>query len=175
MARNIEIKARVMDPEALRRNAANLSDCSPEIIRQEDTFFRSPRGRLKLREMPSARAQLIFYERPDQNGPKLSNYQIFETGNPEALKAVLSSVLGIRGIVRKERCLYKIGQTRVHLDQVEELGLFMELEVVLRPGQSDTEGEKIARDLMDKLEFPTQDLVKMAYIDLLELGDRNVP
>jgi adenylate cyclase class IV len=175
MARNIEIKARVRDPEALRRKAASLSDCSPEIIRQEDTFFRSPRGRLKLREMPSARAQLIFYERPDQNGPKLSNYQIFETDNPVELKAVLSAMLGIRGVICKERYLYKMGQTRVHLDQVAELEPFMELEVVLRPDQADTEGEKIARDLIARLEIPTQDLVKGAYIDLLEFGERNVP
>lgn len=45
------------------------------------------------------------------------------------IQAVLSDALGVKGEVRKERRLFMIGQTRVHLDQVEGLGHFMELEV----------------------------------------------
>jgi predicted adenylyl cyclase CyaB len=175
MARNIEIKARVRNPKALREKAAGLSDSLPEIIQQEDTFFNSSRGRLKLRAMPLACAQLIYYERPDQNGPKLSSYQIFETGNPEGLKAILSSALGIRGVVRKKRLLYMIGQTRVHLDEVEGLGHFLELEVVLNPRQSDAEGERIARRLMAQLDGAIHDLIEGAYIDLLESFGENIP
>ncbi len=175
MARNIEIKARITNPEAVRKKAAELSGLSPDIIKQEDTFFHSVRGRLKLREMPSARAELIYYERPDRNGPKLSNYHIYETSDPECLKEILSASLGIRGRVCKERHLYIIGQTRVHLDNVLGLGHFLELEVVLKPDQPDVEGQMIAMDLMTKLGVQEHDLIEGAYIDLLAPGRGNVP
>jgi predicted adenylyl cyclase CyaB len=175
MARNIEIKARVPNPEIMREKAAALSDSPPEMIQQEDTFFHSPRGRLKLRVLPSEPAQLISYDRPGLNGPKLSNYHIYETSDPEILKTILSISLGIRGLVRKERHLYRIGQTRIHLDDVTGLGHFLELEVVLRPDQSEADGEIIARDLMAKLNIREQDLIEGAYIDLLESGPGNIP
>ena len=76
--------------------------------------------------------------------------------------------LGVRGVVRKKRYLYLAGQTRIHLDDVEGLGQFMELEVVLRDGQSDADGQSIAEDLMAKLGVRTEDLLEGAYMDLLE-------
>lgn len=96
-----------------------------------------------FRFSPSGSAQLIHYVRSDQNGPKRNSYDFYETDNPESVKATLTSALGIRGVVRKERHLYLVGQTRVHLDTVSGLGSFVELEVVLRPDQSDTEGHRI--------------------------------
>jgi predicted adenylyl cyclase CyaB len=71
-------------------------------------------------------------------------------------------------VVRKKRHLYLVGQTRVHLDEVEGLGEFMELEVVLRPGQSDSEGQSITQDLMILLGVRQEDLLEGAYMDLLE-------
>jgi predicted adenylyl cyclase CyaB len=111
---------------------------------------------------------LIYYDRPDQQGPKRSNYHVFETNDPDSLKTTLSMALGIRGVVRKERLLYLVGQTRVHLDCVSGLGNFVELEVVLRPDQSDDEGQRIAGDLMVKLDICEEDLIEGAYIDLLQ-------
>ena len=138
------------------------------MISQEDTFFVTSKGRLKLRLLAPDRAQLVYYERPDQDGPKRSDYFIFNTNDPENLKTTLSLSLGIRGVVRKTRYLYKVGQTRVHLDDVEGLGQFMELEVVLHDDQSDDEGQAIANDLMKKLGIGPTDLVDGAYMDLLE-------
>jgi predicted adenylyl cyclase CyaB len=168
MPANIEIKARVRDFAALKRRAAALSDTPVEVIPQEDTFFPTPQGRLKLRQLAPDRAQLVYYERPDQDGPKRSNYHIFETGDPENLKTTLALALGTRGVVRKTRLLYLAGQTRIHLDDVEGLGQFMELEVVLRPGQSDADGQRVAADLMEKLGVLPGDLLEGAYMDLLE-------
>jgi predicted adenylyl cyclase CyaB len=84
------------------------------------------------------------------------------------LKTALRLALGVRGVVRKTRYLYLLGQTRLHLDEVEGLGEFMELEVVLRPEQSDAEGQAIARDLMVRLGVREEDLLEGAYMDLLE-------
>ena len=168
MPSNIEIKARARDFDDIRSRAEALADTPVEVIAQEDTFFAVPQGRLKLRVRNPDPAQLIYYERPDQGGPKRSEYQIFETADPDGLRRTLSRALGVRGVVRKTRYLYLVGQTRVHLDNVEGLGQFMELEVVMRPDQPDAEGQAIARDLMSRLGVEQSDLLEGAYMDLLE-------
>jgi len=168
MPANIEIKARARDLADLHLRAEALSDSPGQVIPQEDTFFHTIKGRLKLRQLAPDHGQLVHYERPDQDGPKRSTYHIFETNDPKGLKAMLSLALGVRGVVRKTRTMYLVGQTRVHLDDVEGLGEFMELEVVLHPEQSDAEGQAIARDLMTRLGVQEEDLLEGAYMDLLE-------
>lgn len=168
MPSNIEIKARARDFNDIRSRAERITDQPVQVIPQEDTFFAVPQGRLKLRVRNPDPAQLIYYERPNQGGPKRSDYSIFETKDPDSLKQTLSQALGIRGVVRKTRYLYMVGQTRVHLDDVEGLGQFMELEVVMRPDQPDAEGQAIAQDLMSKLGVEPSDLLEGAYMDMLE-------
>ena len=123
MPTNIEIKARARDFRTLKRRAEELSDSPAQTILQTDTFFGTDKGRLKLRELGAGAAQLIYYERADEGGPKRSDYDLFETPDPRQLKSVLSRALGVRGTVHKVRTLYLVGQTRVHLDQVENLFL----------------------------------------------------
>jgi predicted adenylyl cyclase CyaB len=170
MATNIEIKARIKDLDRLRARAEELSDVPGELISQEDTFFLVPSGRLKLRVLAPDRGELIYYERADASGPRPSDYIISPTSDPESLKALLSTALGVRGVVRKQRWLYLVGNTRIHLDEVAALGSFLELEVVLDPGQTAEAGEQTAVALMTKLGIETGDLVEMAYIDLVQGG-----
>ena len=170
MPSNVEIKARVRDLEALQDRVRTISGAKPHVISQRDTFFFTSRGRLKLRELAPDRAELIYYERPDQDGPKRSDFYVFETARPAALKAVLAQALGVRGEVEKTRRLYMVGQTRMHLDEVMGLGTFLELEVVLQDGQSDRDGQAIAEDLLTQLGVDSRDLVESAYMDLLEQG-----
>lgn len=173
MAINIEIKARARDKTVLQARAEALTDSPPVVIVQEDTFFHTPHGRLKLRELAPNRAQLVYYERPDQRGPKRSEYYLFETNQPAALKTLLSQALGVRGVVRKTRTLYLHQQTRIHLDEVEGVGTFVELEIVLRNRQSEAEGQAIASYLMQELGIAPSDLIEGAYIDLLEAQESN--
>lgn len=168
MPSNIEIKARVRDLAQIRSRAEKLSDVPVQVIPQEDTFFATPRGRLKLRVLSGDQGQLIYYTRPDQEGPKRSDYQLYRTSDPDGLKRVLELAYEVRGVVRKTRYLYLVGQTRVHLDDVEGLGQFMELEVVLGDEQSDAEGQRIAEELMASLGVEKSDLLEGAYMDLLE-------
>ena len=168
MPSNIEIKARARSFDEIRRRAESLSDVPVTVIPQEDTFFNTPQGRLKLRVLAPEEGQLIYYTRPDQEGPKRSDYHIFRTSDPANLKRVLELAHGIRGVVRKTRYLYLVGQTRIHLDDVEGLGQFMELEVVMQDEQSDAEGQSIAEDLMSRLGVAQSDLLEGAYMDLLE-------
>lgn len=167
MPTNIEIKARARNFDEIKSRAEGLSDIPVQVIVQEDTFFNTPQGRLKMRRI-NDHAQLIYYTRPDQVGPKRSDYHITRSDDPENLKRVLELAYGVRGVVRKTRYLYLVGQTRVHLDDVEGLGQFMELEVVLEEGQSDAEGQKLAEDLMSALGVERGDLIDGAYMDLIE-------
>ena len=170
MPTNVEIKARVSDPARLRKQAEEMSDAPGEVLLQEDTFFDVPGGRLKLRLLAPNHGELIFYERDDVSGPKPSRYLIYTTSNPAALRAVLGSSLTKCGVVRKRRWLFKVGNTRIHVDDVEGLGAFMELEVVLSPGQSVEDGQTVAEDLMQRLRIDKKDLGQGAYVDLLRQG-----
>ncbi len=168
MGENVEVKARTKDPEKVRLRVEALCSQEGEVIRQEDCFYSCAHGRLKLRRFPSDSGELIFYRRPDQSGPKLSRYSIAPVNDPAALHQTLSQALGCLGSVRKTRRLYRLGQTRIHLDQVDGLGHFLELEVVLRPGQPMHSGERIAKDLLDRLDIPQESLIESAYFDLLD-------
>jgi adenylate cyclase class IV/GNAT superfamily N-acetyltransferase len=170
MPSNLEIKARLRDLPAAQRAAEAVSDVPRQVLRQEDTFFRVAAGRLKLRQLSPERGELIYYQRPDAAGPKVSDYLIAPTSQPGALKAALAAALGVRGTVRKERWLYLAGRTRIHLDQVEGLGAFLELEVVLGDGEAAEQGQADAARLMDALGVAPGDLIDAAYIDLLERG-----
>uniref|UniRef100_A0A3B4UP18 Si:ch211-156b7.4 n=1 Tax=Seriola dumerili TaxID=41447 RepID=A0A3B4UP18_SERDU len=173
MPSNVEIKAKVSDMTQFAEKASKLSQSEGTIIRQHDTFFNCSQGRLKLRDFMNGSGQLIFYERPDTDGPKLSRYSISPTNDPQSLRNVLSDALGVKGEVRKERRLFLIGQTRVHLDTVEGLGHYMELEVVMRPEQTVEEGQRVAEDLMQQLGVSQQSLVTGAYMDLLLKGQKD--
>jgi predicted adenylyl cyclase CyaB len=170
MATNIEIKASIKDFKKLKQLVEKLSDTPCEVITQKDTFFHTPNGRLKLRIRNSASdcGLLIYYDRDDCSGPKQSNYIISLTSDPALLKTILSNALGIRGVVRKQRLLYRVGNTRIHLDEVERLGSFLELEVELSSGHSPEQGKATAMTLMRKLGLEKTDLIEGAYIDLLE-------
>jgi adenylate cyclase class IV len=165
--RNIEIKARVADLAAVETRAGAIADSGPVDIAQDDTFFACPRGRLKLRELAPGQGQLIHYHRPDQGGPKLSDYVIAPTSDPAALREALTRAYGVAGRVRKHRRLYLAGRTRIHLDRVEGLGDYMELEVVLGPGDDTAGGEAEARRIMQALGVAEDDLVEGAYVDLI--------
>ena len=171
MARNVEIKARVADIAGLERRVAALADDGPTPIAQDDTFFHCTHGRLKLREFADGSAELIAYDRPDSPRPKLSTYRRVAVPDPAALRAALAAACGVRGRVRKQRTLYLVGATRVHLDTVDGLGHFVELEVVLGEDQGMAQGEAVARNLLRSLDIAADRLVAGAYIDLLTSKD----
>ena len=167
MARNVEIKARLASLEATRALAQALADHGPEAIMQDDTFFTCANGRLKLRAFGDGRGELIAYQRADAAGPTTSDYLIAPVADPDTLRATLTRALGEAGRVLKQRTLFLIGRTRVHLDRVEGLGDFLELEVVLRDGESEAQGEAEAHALLAHLKVDASQLVSGAYVDLL--------
>lgn len=174
MKRNVEIKAHARDPVRLLVLAEGIAGRgSGQRLSQVDTFYKGllvPGERLKLRVEERAgivSSELIWYARPDSDGPKLSQYQKTRIDNPDALDTILSRSYGVIGVVSKDRMLYLVGQTRVHVDRVKNLGNFVELEVVLEAHQTEADGQRIAADLMRQLEIADADLVECAYMDLL--------
>ncbi|AFM26671.1 class IV adenylate cyclase [Desulfomonile tiedjei] len=167
MARNIEIKAHIESVEALAPKAAAIADKGPIEIVQDDTFFRCNSGRLKLRVFSNKEGELIFYRRPDQPGPKESFFLRSPTSTPDTLRDSLSLAYGQAGRVRKHRTLYLVGRTRIHLDRVEGLGHFLELEVLLEEGELAEAGIREAHELMAKLGIAPEQLIEGAYVDLL--------
>ncbi|MFC1726546.1 class IV adenylate cyclase [candidate division KSB1 bacterium] len=168
MANNIEIKARINDFNKIIEKVEQIHTDGPVILEQEDIFYRCPFGRLKLRIFKDKNSELIYYRRPDQTGPKNSLYYILRISKPELVNSLLSVFPGRRGVIKKTRKVYFVENTRVHLDEVENLGKFLELEVVLKPGNSADEGIRTAEKLMEHLEINKENLIDKAYIDLLK-------
>lgn len=139
------------------------------MIIQDDTFFPCNNGRLKLRAFSSEKGELIFYRRPNEKGLKECFYHISPTTTPDSLRECLSLAFGQLGRVRKRRTLFLIGKTRLHLDQVEGLGEFLEIEVPLEEENSET-GKAIAQNIMNELGILLDQLIEEAYIDLLKKG-----
>lgn len=140
MKRNIEIKATINDFQNVSRIVEDFADSGPTLLEQVDTYFYYRKGRLKLREFKNAQTELISYLRQDSSGPKRSNYNRVRINNSDLLKEALALTLGIKGVVRKRRVLFTVGQTRIHLDKVEGLGDFLEIEIVLKENQSELKG-----------------------------------
>ena len=169
---NGEIKARIDSVDALLPLARALSDDDHlQRLHQDDTFFVAPHGRLKLRVFGDGSGELIHYLRPDADGPKLSDYLLAPVAEPETLRAVLTRACGLLGRVRKERILVLVGATRIHLDKVEGLGEFLELEVTLGEAQTEAEGISTAQALMLQLGIDPSQLVSGAYLDLLRAAN----
>lgn len=144
------------------------------MIVQDDTFFACPNGRLKLRVVevePGKHAgELIFYRRADQQGPKPSFYVLAPTDAPDSLREALTHAYGQAGRVCKRRTLFLIGRTRIHLDQVDDLGEFLELEVVLADDEAAEQGIAEAQQLMAQLGVRPSQLIEGAYVDLMAAG-----
>lgn len=163
MASNLELKVRCPDPAMLEARVAlagRVGATYSQTLRQRDTYFNVPNGRLKVRQwwrldVPGGNdgarqamlaelggyskpddvvaegAELIAYARPDEAGTRRSDYIVTPAGHGERTIAALALVCGIRAVVAKRRILYHYGATRIHFDTVEGLGAFIELETVL--------------------------------------------
>lgn len=172
MPRNVEIKARLDNFSAVADKAAAMADHGPIAIAQDDTFFRCDNGRLKLRVFSEMEGELIFYRRTDRQGPKESFYVRSPTASPATLREALTLAHGEIGRVIKDRTLYLLGRTRIHLDKVQGLGDFLELEVVLEDHEPLEAGVREAHRLMAELGIAPSQLVGGAYVDLLTKGLR---
>ena len=169
--RNLELKARDTNPKRSLKTCEGLGAEDKGILRQTDTYFNVPRGRLKLRRESGAASHLIAYERPDLPEQKESRYRIVEIGDATGLEEALAGVLGITAVVSKARRLFLFEGLRIHLDQVDDLGSFIELEGVAAVGDADlTRLEVLLSDLSHSFGIEDADLLGGSYCDLVLAG-----
>jgi homotetrameric cytidine deaminase len=161
--RNLEIKARDADPHRSLELALALGAEDRGEIVQRDTYFASAGGRLKLREQAPGEAELIEYRRADEAAARASDYHVIEIGQAEPLRGALDAALGTVAVVDKHRRLLLWEGVRIHLDEVEGLGSFLELEA---PDEGGREQGKIER-LQAGLGIADDALVAGSYAYLL--------
>jgi len=169
MRANLEIKARCHDLAAARGAAQRVATQRVGLDRQVDTYFCTRAGRLKLRESSLEGGQLVPYLRPDARGPKRADYQVIPVSDAAGLKALLTEMLGVHRVVRKEREIFLRENVRIHLDRVEGLGEFVELEAVF-DGSPAAEAEQRSKvdHLMKELGLAADDLLATSYEGMLE-------
>jgi len=162
---NIEIKARLQDRVHAARVCGELGASPEGDLRQTDTYFCVPRGRLKLREFGDGQAELIFYHRPDVSGPKRSDYEVQPV--PQAMGPLLAHALGTVAVVKKTRSLYLWENVRIHLDRVEGLGDFLEFEAAVTSESNEQICRERVDDLMQAFAISPDDLLEVSYLDMM--------
>lgn len=164
---NIEIKARTTRTDEIRKfllaNGAHFKGTD----HQTDTYFNVPSGRLKLRE-GNIENNLIQYNRPDQSGPKQSDFRLVKIDDTEGLKKILSDAVGVKVIVRKKREIYFIENVKFHLDTLENVGSFVEIEAGNKDHHIPVEKlHEQCRYYLSAFGINEDDLVDRSYSDML--------
>jgi len=168
---NIELKARLKDFDRAVQIASELQaeDCG--AMRQIDTYFNARLGRLKIRQINGqASGQVVAYDRPDKTEARACQYDLAEAPDAAALAAALERALGIRCVVRKTRRLFLWKNVRIHLDQVEGLGNFLEFEAVLGPKDDPAEARRDLAALSARFGVEREDILPASYGDMIEPG-----
>jgi predicted adenylyl cyclase CyaB len=164
--RNIELKARDPNPDRSLRAALALGARDEGWLRQTDTYFRVPHGRLKLREEDTS-AQLIAYDRADEALARESRYRLVTINDPHGLKESLSTALGVLVVVEKSRRLLLWQSVRIHLDEVRGLGSFIEIEAVADPVSDLTSERREANEVQEALVIAPEQIMAVSYSDEL--------
>lgn len=167
--RNLEAKFPLADPARARRAAEALGYRECGVLTQRDTFFCVGTGKLKLREQGDG-AWLIHYGRGDSGGLQLSNYEIAAMADADATRAILSAALGVLAEVRKRRVLLMRENVRFHLDTVEGLGEFGEIEAVIASEDDPQRSSSAVNELLVALGVSRGDLIAVSYFELARRG-----
>jgi adenylate cyclase class 2 len=167
LRRNIELKATDPAPERSVEACRELGAEDHGHIVQQDTYFAVPHGGLKLREEQPGKPHLIQFERVRSTQEHESRYHIVEVGDGPSARAALAAAIGIRGVVKKRRRLFLYRTVRIHLDEVEDLGRFIELEAVAARGSDLTAEHQLISELRRTLRLTDQRLVSESYSELL--------
>ena len=164
---NIEIKARCSNRETIRNKLKSLGADFKGIDNQKDTYFKVNQGRLKLRE-GNIENHLIYYHRKNISSPKQSDVILFETKPNSSIKEILKQSLGIMVEVRKQREIYFIKNVKFHLDAVDSLGTFVEIEAI--DSENKIGKEKLmeqCKNYINLLEILEEDFISVSYSDML--------
>ena len=164
---NIEIKARTQSPEAIRKILNKLGAEFKGTDLQTDTYFNVPKGRLKLRS-GNIENTLIYYERLNTAGPKSSHFNLVPVADTLAMKALLLNSLGLKVEVVKQREIFFIGNVKFHLDTLEKLGTFVEIEASNKYAALSTEAlSEQCNFYIQQFGIRPEDMLSHSYSDML--------
>lgn len=167
MARNVEAKARIADLDAARRAAAALGARFVWADAQVDRYYELDGARrLKLRTCERAPAELIRYARPEASGVRTSEYEVLPVRDPDAAACLVPKTPPLV-VVRKRRELWQLDNVRLHLDDVDGLGTFLELEAVVDATHDEPACRERVTRLLAALGVAEQDCIRASYSDLL--------
>jgi predicted adenylyl cyclase CyaB len=164
---NIEIKARSKDQKKIRRILKSKNTEFKGVDHQIDTYFKVNSGRLKLRE-GNIENHLIYYQRENKEGPKQSDVILYKSDPDSSLKEMLTKALGVLVVVDKKREIWFIGNVKIHIDIVKNLGSFVEIEAFST--DDNTNKDKLleqCRSFLDLFKIQKDDLIPVSYSDLL--------
>lgn len=162
---NLEAKFRLPDHAAAQAAAIAIGYRPEAVLNQRDTFFVVATGKLKLRE-EDQRSYLIGYGRVERDGLQLSDYQLVPVPDAAAMRQLLAGTLGVLAEVRKRRTLLLCRNVRLHLDEVEGLGLLGEIEAVV-PDGGDPEAERAFVDAtLAALGVANDQLIEGSYFEM---------
>ncbi|MBN1343410.1 MAG: class IV adenylate cyclase [Phycisphaerae bacterium] len=176
MKRNIELKAEYPDLDHARRIAEELGAVLHADMRQRDTYFASPTGRLKLRRIvpisteggkTDERAELIGYRRDDRTEPRASDYDRVPIDDAPGLARLLDQTLGVTIEVLKHRVVYLHDNVRIHLDDVQDLGRFIEFEAIVDEHCDDLAARAKVKRLREAFGIADERIAAGSYADLL--------
>lgn len=167
MSFNIELKANCSDLGLFEQKALKLPHTFDGLDNQTDTFFKVPNGRLKLRESSLYGNFLIPYLRPDNSGPKRSDYSLLQVSDVPATKRILDKMFGTLLVVQKVRKIYLHENVRIHLDRVKGLGDFIEFEAVVEKEAEISDSQAKLDKLIQYFDISKNDFIARAYADML--------
>jgi adenylate cyclase, class 2 len=170
--RNLELKARCASRAEAVVTCELIGAEDHGVLEQRDTYFAASRGRLKLRE-ENGRAELIAYRRADRTEERESRFRLVPVERPAELSAALEDVLGIVAVVEKSRRLFLWRGVRIHLDQVKNLGDFIEFEAPLGGDNPVAGAEDLLKTLVSRLGVSEADRISTGYCDLVAAHDRS--
>lgn len=164
---NVEIKAKCYNKNSIRETLKSKNADFKGVDYQIDTYFKVNKGRLKLRE-GNIENSLIFYERENKEGPKQSNVILLKTSKDPALKEILLKLFEVLATVDKKREIYFIDNVKFHIDEVNELGNFVEIEAIDNNGSLGKEKLlKQCQHYMQLFNIQEEDLISKSYSDML--------
>jgi predicted adenylyl cyclase CyaB len=165
MPQNLELKARIPSVSEAVRTAHRLKARAKGILRQCDIYYMVPRGRLKLRIINNRSAELIFYSRPNNKGSRYSDYLVLPVGNAKLTNALCRAAFGQKVVIEKKRRLFIYKNSRIHLDEVNGLGTFIEFEILVRYGKR--QAQKLLEVLTKEFAITHAAILGISYSDML--------
>lgn len=164
---NVEIKARCSQPDVVEKLLLNENAKFIGSDHQIDTYFDVKNGRLKLREGNIENA-LIYYNRVNNVGPKRSDIILYPVTEGVTLKALLDTSIGTKVVVDKKRKIFFIENVKFHLDEVQGLGTFVEIEAIDSDGTLGYDKLKAQCDFyINLLKVKDEDFLTHSYSDML--------